>query len=259
MTTGRHISRNRTTTLADPALPPEVRATVHRIGRQHPHLLRDPDAPLPRAAALDTTQLARRTLIVALALVVLAPVVFWLQSPAARKLGAPALSAPSSWLVIGAVSFLSLLMSLATTWTTARTPGGRPSVARHLAAARGRYLLHGDDLSPEAWDLTVKAHHAVEHAFASTQPPSAVDRPDRVALRSGIWAMARGMAGGAGTAAAQDFVTAVEVYGACIDEANEIGLALSDAGEHALRLARAVARANRAGTHALALATATAG
>ncbi|MER7849352.1 hypothetical protein ABTZ03_36060 [Kitasatospora sp. NPDC096077] len=124
--------------LADPALPPEVRATVHRIGRQHPHLLRDPDAPLPRAAALDTAQLTRRSLVVVLALVILAPVVFWLQSLTARELGGPALSASSSWLVIGAVGCISLLMSLAKTWSTVRIPGGRQGVARHLAAARGR-------------------------------------------------------------------------------------------------------------------------
>ncbi|SEM76573.1 hypothetical protein [Streptacidiphilus jiangxiensis] len=250
--------------VVDPALARDVQKTVHRIARQHAQLLRDPEAPVPRAAAVDLAELRRGLKVAAFVGIgglVILPLEFWLTGVLQQHAGGgPAPSRSLLTLIFVVVYASAAAASLLRAWLWARVPGGREAVARDLAAARGHYLLRGEDLPLEAWELVIKAQQALSLVQASTWLVSPVDSPDLTRLGQGVWAMARSMAGGGGAAAGRTFVAAIEEYEKRINEANEIQTQELESGRRSdarsLPLARAVERAHSAGAHALAMAPA---
>ncbi|WP_457513187.1 hypothetical protein [Streptomyces sp. TE33382] len=249
--------------VVDPGLPTSVASTVHRLARQHPEVLRNPDGPLPRWAGVDLAELARgarhQAIVVAGAVVVI-PLMAWMQREMQRNLDGEIMSSDTLLTVMIAVFGAALVINMLREWHRARTPGGRATVARELAEARGRYLLRGADLTDDAWAAVVRAHRAMNLVLASTWLVSPVGTVDRDAFAQGIWAMARTMAKDGSAASGETFAAAIEVYSHRIDEANKIGMAELQAltrpaaGARSPALAEAVKRADNAGAHALTLA-----
>ncbi|GAA2969132.1 hypothetical protein GCM10010519_00300 [Streptomyces lactacystinicus] len=256
-------SRERVAAVVDPGLPVSVAATVHRLARQHPEVLRNPDAPLPRWAAVDLAELARGARMQAIVVVgaaVVVPLLVWVQREMQRNLGGDTMSSGTFLTVMIAVVGVALVINMLREWHQVHTPGGRTTVARELAEARGRYLLRGTDLSDDAWAAVVRAQRATNLVLASTWLVSPVGTVDRDAFAQGIWAMARTMAKDGSAASGENLAAAIEVYSQRIDEANKINMAELEArtrppaGTPSPALAEAVKRADSAGAHALALA-----
>ncbi|MFI6112905.1 hypothetical protein [Kitasatospora sp. NPDC051164] len=254
-------SRERVAAVVDPGLPASVASTIHRLARQHPEVLRNPEGTLPRWAGMDLAELARGARIQAIvvaAMVVVVPLLVWMQREVQRELDG---TVPSDMMVIIMVVIIgaALAINLLREWNGARTPGGRKAVARELAEARGRYLLRGSDLTDEAWAAVVRAQQAMNLVLASTWLVSPVGTVDRDAFAQAIWTMARTMAEDRSAAVGETFAAAIEVYGQLIDEANKINLAELEArtrppaGTRSPALAKAVERADSAGSRALAL------
>ncbi|MER6116202.1 hypothetical protein [Streptomyces sp. NPDC001743] len=256
-------SRERVAAVVDPGLPAAVVATVHRLARQHPDVLRNPDAPLPRWAGVDLAELARgarmQAIVVAGAAVVV-PLMAWVQREMQRNLGADIMSSGTLLTVMIAVVGVALVINMLREWHQVYTPGGRVTVARQLAEARGRYLLRGIDLTEDAWAAVVRAQRAMNLVLASTWLVSPVGTVNRDAFSQAIWAMARTMAKDGSAAAGHTFAAAIELYDQRIDEANKIDRAELEAhtrppaGTRSPALAKAVELADSAGAHALELA-----
>ncbi|WP_158834590.1 hypothetical protein [Streptomyces sp. NRRL S-350] len=177
-----------------------------------------------------------------------------------RNLGGDIMSSGTFLTVMIAMVGAVLVINLLREWRQAHTPGGRATVARQLAEARGRYLLRGTDLTDDAWAAVVRAQRAMNLVLASTWLVSPVGTVDRDAFAQGIWTMARTMAKGGSAASGETFAAAVEVYSQRIEEANKIDMAELEArtrppaGTRSPALAKAVERADSAGAHALAMA-----
>jgi hypothetical protein len=235
--------------VVDPGLPLRTRETIHRLARQHPRLLRDPAAPLPYAAGLDLTELAHGTVVTAGMGVLLAVVLL------ASRIPEPAVLAPwPGTAVLPWIAGAMVCVCEAVTLLRARVPGGRTRVAEDLAEARGRYLLRGEQLPAESWALVARATQTLERVLIQTWLGEPVE-PDRDALAQGVWSMARALAAGAGTAASETFVAALELYDQRIHEATKAQLT-SD--PRSPELLHAIDRAHDAGRHALAMAAAAA-
>ncbi|MFD3662683.1 hypothetical protein ACFWVF_19095 [Streptomyces sp. NPDC058659] len=256
-------SRERVAAVVDPGLPASVASTVHRLARQHPDVLQNPDAPLPRWAGVDLAELARGArvqAIVAAGAVVVVPLLVWMQREMQRNLGSDTISSGTFLIIMITMVGAVLVINMLREWHQVHTPGGRATVARELAEARGRYLLRGTDLTDDAWAAVVRAQRAMNLVLASTWLVSPVETVDRDAFAQGIWAMARAMAKGGSAASGETFAAAIEVYSQRIDEANKINMAelvahtRPPAGTRSPALAEAVKRADSAGAHALALA-----
>jgi len=256
-------SRERAAAVVDPGLPASVAAAVHRLARQHPEVLRNPDAPLPRLAGVDLAKLARGArvqAIVAAAAAVVVPFTVWIESEVQRSLGVDVTSVGTALTVMIAFVGVTLVINMLREWHQVHTPGGRATVARELAEARGRYLLRGTDLTEDAWAAVMRAHRALNLVLASTWLVSPVGKVDRDAFAQGIWAVAKTMAKDGSAAAGDIFATAIEVYSQRIDEANKIDLGELEArprppaGTRSPALAKAVERADSAGAHVLELA-----
>ncbi|MFB7673187.1 hypothetical protein ACFC26_17435 [Kitasatospora purpeofusca] len=251
-----------TTVLVDPSLPKTVIKTVHMLARQHPRVLRDPAAPLPRTAGFDHADAAlgaRAVLFSTLLVGALGPTLYWLMTQMQEKtadVGTNWASSPTTIkIIIVVILSLGVVANIIRMLLAARAPGGRKAVARDLAEARGRYLLRGEQLDSTAWTAAARAQRALLNVAASTWLVSAVDEPDHQALSAGFWTLAQGMTGG-NTAGMDSFAAAVEVYAQDIEAANALGVIRREAGEGREEHDRAIERANRSGRHALAMTTA---
>ncbi|MFE9424174.1 hypothetical protein ACFYNO_14545 [Kitasatospora sp. NPDC006697] len=212
---------------------------------------------------MDLAELARgarsQTVVVAIA-VGLVPFFAWMHREMQRNLGGSVMSSDTLVTLMIVMVSASLAINMLREWHRARTPGGRATVARELAEARGRYLLRGTDLTDDAWAAVVRAQRAMNLVLASTWLVSPVGTVDRDAFSQAIWATARAMAKDGSSAAGETFAVAIEVYGQRIDEANKIDLAELEArtrpsaGTRSPALALAVERADSAGANALKLA-----
>lgn len=239
--------------IVDPALPPAVQESVRRVARQHPRVLRDPDAVLPRAAGFDYAQLAAAVRGVLATLVLCAVVAPVLLAGLLGTNGAGGVLARHRPLVaaglVAAVGVSAVLEVLG-----ARVAGGRAAVARDLARARGRYLLPGADLDPAAWASAVRAQRALSGVGVSTFLLTSVEPPDHGAFTRAFWALAKDMAASGSSAAMDSFAAAVEVYAADIGAADAISMLPTTEGPDKERHERAIERADAAGRHALAMA-----
>ncbi|MET8816485.1 hypothetical protein ABZW47_31350 [Streptomyces sp. NPDC004549] len=237
----------RTAAVVDPGLPAEARQTVHRLARHHPQVLRDPQAKLPSTVGYDRALLVRGLWFT---LITGAGLSGWFLLM--RRL--PGLSVSTTLYVIATVGYCVVDAALL---LSARVPGGRKKVAEDLTRARGHYLLRGDDLTSAAWGLVVRASQALELVLVSTWLLSSVD-VDRDALEHGVWATAQALARNDGTATAETFAASLEMYAQRIEEANQIewgepGVPGAPGDDRSSAVARALARAESAGAHALAM------
>ncbi|MFC7983645.1 hypothetical protein [Streptomyces sp. NPDC057336] len=202
---------------------------------------------------------ARNQAIVAAGAVVVIPLLAWMQHEMQRNLDGEIMSSDTLLTVMLAMLGVALVINMLREWQRVHTPGGRATVARELAEARGRYLLRGD-LTQDAWAAVVRAQRAMNLVLASTWLVSPVGTVDRDAFAQGIWVMARTMAKDGSAASGETFAAAIEVYSQRIEEANKIDMVELEArtrpsaGSPSPALAEAVKRADSAGAHALALA-----
>ncbi|MFJ5122364.1 hypothetical protein [Kitasatospora sp. NPDC088548] len=247
--------------IVDPGLPTKVQETVRMVAAQHPQVLRDPGAPLPRTAGFDHSKLAvgaRGVLITVVMGAVLVPGMFWLMPKMLTALEPGRVPfSPYIKPVIVSVIALAVVTSIIMELLRARVDGGRGAVARDLAEARSRYLLPGTHLDRTAWASAARAQRALAGVAVGTSFLTSVDRPDHAALAKGFWTLAQDMARSRSTAAMDSFAAAVEVYITNIEAADAISLTRDPVGEANERHDRAIERANAAGRHAIAMTTAT--
>ncbi|MER5638157.1 hypothetical protein ABT095_14510 [Kitasatospora sp. NPDC002227] len=245
--------------IVDPGLPKQVGETVRLLARQHPQVLTDPSAPLPRTAGFDYGRLAlgaRGVLISAvLATAVAVGLSWWM--PRMMAAMQPDAQQPHFFQpMIVSMAALVVIISATLELLRARVDGGRAAVARHLAKARGHYLLPGPDLDRATWASAVRARRALASVAASTYLLTSVDGPDHKALAKSFWILAQDMAASRSSAAMDSFAAAVEVYLAAIEAADAISLTPTRSGPDQERHAKAIERADAAGRHAITLASA---
>ncbi|WP_435057803.1 hypothetical protein [Streptomyces sp. bgisy060] len=246
--------------IVDPALPKRVSQSVRMLARQYPQVLRDPSAPLPQTAGFDYEKLlvgARGVLVVVvMATAVGAGLIWWMPRimSAMQPDGKPIPSYIQPMIVL--IVVLGVAISTTVGLMSARVDGGRAAVARHLDKARGHYLLLGSDLDPAAWASAARAQQALAMVAARTFYLTSVDGPDHKALAKSFWTLAQDMAATHSSAAMDSFGAAVEVYLAGIEAADAISLTPTRSGPDKERHEQAIERANAAGRHAIAMASA---
>ncbi|MFB8290653.1 hypothetical protein [Kitasatospora purpeofusca] len=246
--------------IVDPGLSKQVRETVRLLARQHPQVLTDPSAPLPRTAGFDYGRLAlaARGFLISVVLATAVAVGLSWGMPRLMAAAQPDAKQPDFFQpMIVSMCVLVVIISAALELLRARVDGGRAAVARHLAEARGHYLLPGRDLDRVTWASAVRARRALASVAASTYLLTSVDGPDHKGLAGSFWLLAQDMASSHSSAAMDSFAAAVEVYLADIEAADAISLTPTRSGPDKQRHEQAIERANAAGRHAIALATAT--
>ncbi|MFD0532336.1 hypothetical protein ACFQ1I_46490 [Kitasatospora arboriphila] len=246
-----------------PAVPKAVLETVHRLARECPEALREPGSALPWLAAYEMDRvpgaLKGADLFFAAALAS-SPVSYLIMMGMQKaqgvdpvSLGGFATGAVYVYLVLG-------LLIAAVAWLQVHIPGGRRAVEKDLAAAQGRYLLHGTDIHGDDLKILKRAQDAVNSALEAARFTRGVELQRWDAFAAAIWSVAQGLAADEPQGDAWAMVIAIEEYAELLAQANDIWQRELDAKTWrpeaaSPALGKAVKAANHAGASAVALAT----